>query len=797
MQNTNHAILCAATLGCCSLAAIEVRAQSKLEVVCWGLDDSRQCKVPENLGSCSAITGGADHTIALRSSGEVVCWGSNQFGQCNLPLDLGLCAAVGSGWNHTLAIRLDGTLVGWGDNQSGQISIPSDIGPVLQVSGGASHTLALQATGTVRCFGDNSFGQSTAPRELGSCAEVAAGGFHSVALRADGSVTAWGLNQRSVAVVGSAKARSFIVDARAGVDSVDVLLCGDSNTGYSSGDSFASINGWTDGLVVALRAVGIQEYATALLPISSGGALLGVGSHQVAMPIGAGSTSPDAPAHLASGIFDAPALLCAELSPAVTPTLSALHTTGVPFDFGWVPAQPNTFYSDDSGVYLETTSGLDLRGELIYRVLRSQIPTDQQPGSYFQRWRDLNGVSLVSDIQRDVAGPQYGWFADELVLPADANRATPLLHAACGGRSGIQSGGITGNVGFGLQSVYRRVPGFATQPLEFRGGATMTTIASDVAQMPLASRMTWLTELRSRQIAAGGSGRVIVFIQGGVNGDTGLPNSWGSAVVAIQSALETAWTAIGASIDEITFVAMVSHPTLTSDSNLASIRTAANALPNTRPNLTIVDLSRLTNAVEIGMSGWSSASVDHLSAAGYSALSTRIVKDLLAESGACDIPAALALPASCLSIAAGGQHSVALKSNGSVQAWGSPADGRCDTPGVHSAATRVAAGRDHTLALLPSGEIIAWGSNAAGQCVVPPNVHHCELIAAGGAHTIALGQSLPTCFGDTNADWVVDSTDLAAVLSGWGTPFIGDITGDGMTDGADLSAIFSAWGNCF
>lgn len=47
--------------------------------------------------------------------------------------------------------------------------------------------------------------------------------------------------------------------------------------------------------------------------------------------------------------------------------------------------------------------------------------------------------------------------------------------------------------------------------------------------------------------------------------------------------------------------------------------------------------------------------------------------------------------------------------------------------------------------------------------------------------------------GDLNGDGVVNATDLAFLLSGWGTAS-GDVNGDGMTDGTDLTAMFSNWG---
>ncbi|MBM4009070.1 MAG: hypothetical protein FJ285_05695 [Planctomycetes bacterium] len=45
---------------------------------------------------------------------------------------------------------------------------------------------------------------------------------------------------------------------------------------------------------------------------------------------------------------------------------------------------------------------------------------------------------------------------------------------------------------------------------------------------------------------------------------------------------------------------------------------------------------------------------------------------------------------------------------------------------------------------------------------------------------------------DLNNDGSVSGTDLAILLSGWGTA-AGDVNGDGTTDGIDLAALLSAW----
>ena len=67
-----------------------------------------------------------------------------------------------------------------------------------------------------------------------------------------------------------------------------------------------------------------------------------------------------------------------------------------------------------------------------------------------------------------------------------------------------------------------------------------------------------------------------------------------------------------------------------------------------------------------------------------------------------------------IAIAAGTEHSIALRADGSVQAWGLNDRGQgIGHPGPFIA---IAAGGSHNLGLTQSGEVIGWGWNENGQC---------------------------------------------------------------------------------
>jgi alpha-tubulin suppressor-like RCC1 family protein len=111
-------------------------------------------------------------------------------------------------------------------------------------------------------------------------------------------------------------------------------------------------------------------------------------------------------------------------------------------------------------------------------------------------------------------------------------------------------------------------------------------------------------------------------------------------------------------------------------------------------------------------------------------------------------------------LAAGGRHSLALLSNGTVMAWGDDEAGQLGDGGSTLSSVPVAvsgltgvkaiaAGENHSLALLNNGTVMAWGENEEGQLgngkttdsavpVAVKGLTGVKAIAAGGNHSLAL-----------------------------------------------------------
>jgi hypothetical protein len=93
---------------------------------------------------------------------------------------------------------------------------------------------------------------------------------------------------------------------------------------------------------------------------------------------------------------------------------------------------------------------------------------------------------------------------------------------------------------------------------------------------------------------------------------------------------------------------------------------------------------------------------------------------------------------SVAAVAAGYITSFALKSNGTVTVWGSNDGGQTNVPPGLNNVSAISAGFTHVLALKRDGTVVAWGTNDYGQASVPPGLSSVAAISAGFLHSLAL-----------------------------------------------------------
>jgi alpha-tubulin suppressor-like RCC1 family protein len=178
-------------------------------------------------GAWAGISAGLFHSVAIKTDGTLWAWGYNgdgQFGNgtdtdSDIPVQIDAAndwASVSAGGFHTLALKTDGTLWAWGYNDLGALgngtntssNVPVQIGTDTDwasISAGVYFSIAMKSDGTIWTWGQNSDGQlgigintnTNAPMQVGTdanWASVSAGDFHSLATKTDGTLWAWGYN---------------------------------------------------------------------------------------------------------------------------------------------------------------------------------------------------------------------------------------------------------------------------------------------------------------------------------------------------------------------------------------------------------------------------------------------------------------------------------------------------------------------------------------------------------------------------------------------------------------------------
>lgn len=424
-------------------------------------------------------------------------------------------------------------------------------------------------------------------------------------------------------IVGSRTASNFIRDMMNGVDSVDILFVGDSNTDYSA-------HGYVTGMGNALQQSGARCYGTMVYPVYQSASQQDIGHKCNMSPLrnadafGSGGTATVGASSGKTSLINLFGRTSGTASPTGDAGLDFIYVSGTP--------SGNGYQQTIAGVYVDTDNPIGIKNELRYRVLRSQMPSGDTPGTFYLASQTASATITTSSAITTTGS--YAWVASEHTVPANPSATMSEHHFAWKVGAAL---GVYNNVGFAAQSVYRAVKGWSVGCLHYRGGESMTTVASNISGWGATKMGTYLKEVRDRQIAAGGTGRVIVWVQGGVNTATGLPGSWETDLATMKTAITSAWTGSGGSAENITFVANVSHQYINPDSSssgslnvLSGQRATAKAMIGgaNGSNLTVVTLTEQITYPEM-VPLYDGGGAVHLTAAGYNEICLRAFSNLV------------------------------------------------------------------------------------------------------------------------------------------------------------------------
>jgi alpha-tubulin suppressor-like RCC1 family protein len=173
-------------------------------VAAWGDDSWGQTTLPVGVNNVKAIAAGQRHSLALKSDGTIIAWGYDYpstyqgvSGATDVPHGLTNAVAVAAGSDWSMALKANGTVAAWG--AYGEDFHVSDLSNITAITAGWYHWLALKSDGTIVTWGDGNTSYNPAnpgniPAGLTNIVAISAGIEFSVALKADGTVIAWGWN---------------------------------------------------------------------------------------------------------------------------------------------------------------------------------------------------------------------------------------------------------------------------------------------------------------------------------------------------------------------------------------------------------------------------------------------------------------------------------------------------------------------------------------------------------------------------------------------------------------------------
>ena len=533
---------------------------------------------------------------------------------------------------------------------------------------------------------------------------------------------------------------------------VDLVLIGDSNIGFSA-------SGWEHGLQHALHASGIPCAAIGPTPFNDDGGTIGwrcnkyIGSLQQ-WPSSLGNYD-DSDAHAPSA-------------------LQALMNF------------PNGYPNTGCGYAWLSSGSASIAGGLI---LHSNHPFIQEAAPFEFRlqygvlpggghftptaWR-IGSLDRVVGSVVACNGKRISSAETTLAIPSGFAAGNALRLTI------DDSNGVLAPFFLGWSSVERTdiSHGSCVSVLDWHGGATTETLASDVESFTSDTAALWVQTMRARQLRHGSGVRVLFVLCSGMN-DFGITTAAHEAALRRQIVhLSTRWSVGGGSASEIGFVLMTSHDPSISEptARFLAFRAVGRAIAAERTDTAAIDLGAIPMQ-NVFYSGSSSGS-PHLTPFGYERMSELIIEALDGSQGA----------------ACEWRWSSGMFVNGvSIDDADLEPCRRALAALVPSASTGVQLRGVTTDAMLRFA-LIEYDADCDGDGVVDRGA-----VASGLVEDLN-GNAVPDaceCKGDMNKDGFVDSRDLAVLLNSWGQTGSGaDVDGSGIIDAVDLTIMLAQWGDC-
>jgi alpha-tubulin suppressor-like RCC1 family protein len=713
------------------------------------------------------VAAGWQHSLALCSDGTVAAWGNNYRGQLGyagsdswVPVAVAksgvlagkVIVSLVAGYRHNVALCSDGTVVTWGSNWFGALgdntspdldsfsSVPVVVTrtgvlagkTVISVAAGFQYSLALCSDGTVTAWGHNGFGQlgidttttsTNVPVGVMSSAglagkvvmNIAAGYGHSMALCSDGTVVTWGYNANGELGNGTTISSSVPVTVdRTGLlagKNVVVIASGCNHSMALCSDGTLATWGYN-----GYGALGNNTKINSSVPVAVSRSFLPPGDRFLGLF--SGSLNQHSLALVARTI--------------INPTFSGVTQSTANLG-GTVINDGGTAITGRGIVYAPTAIN---RNPMIGGAGVISVPASGTTGTFTVNATNLTpGTSYTfAAYASNSAGTGYSITGTFVTVPSSNPDLSGLLVSA-GPLLPVFNGG---NTSYTMASVPNSTSSIIVTPIAAQGNATIKV---------------------NNKLVTSGTPSGVIMLNVGSNTIT--------TVVTAQDGITTKTytvTVNRAAIDLRATYTIGSEVPLTVNNYSATGSTVSftlNYAPAPGTQLMVVNNTGIDfingsfsnliqgQAVPLAHNGltyyfvanyyggtgndlvlyWKAT---HASAWGNNA-GGRLGNNSTTNSSV-PVPVAstgVLAGKTVMAVSAGGNHSLALCSDGSVAAWGSNSSGMLGnnsaldssvpvavmTSGVLAGKTvvAVAAGGNHSLALCSDGTVVAWGNNGYGQ----------------------------------------------------------------------------------
>jgi alpha-tubulin suppressor-like RCC1 family protein len=710
------------------LALPAARAQGGT-VVAWGSNTSDKTNVPPSATNVIALSGGIEHSLALRDDGTLIGWGGNTYGQTNAPANLTNLVALSAGGTHNLVLRRDGAVLAWGSNAYGETNVPSTAAGAVAVAAAYGRSLALHADGSVTGWG--SYGSTPhPPARATNLARISAGTANSpsgglcIGLRRDGTVVVWGPSLSSLTNVPASVTNAVAVAAGSGY--ALALRAGGAVLAWGSGPGTTVPPSATNVVAIAAgnnHGLALRADGTVLAwgDNTSGQATVPSGLANV-IAIDAGGTHSlallgDGGPHFTDSARPVLAYLGRPL------TLNALAVGAAPLSYRWqhngtnldgavgpTLDLPDVQFSD-AGTYSVVVS--NPQGESTGNVASVEVDLPPAPPAITRDPESqtvLGGTNVLFSVE--VTGhpaPTFQWQLNgtNLAGAARSNYALPYVTPAHAGNYRVIASNASGSVTSGVAALTVNLPPW---PL--------------VTNWP-ASRVVSLGSPVTLEVAA-----------------TGTPP------------LNYQWRLDGRDLAGVTGPSLNFNAVRRADAGAYSVEVSNASGTTTSPEFAVTVTpvavwgsgpatnlpSSLSNAVAVAAGRQHALALKSdgtVVAWGSSNVVTRTLQGAFVTNhyGQLDVPVGLDR---VVAVACGDYHNLALREDATVVAWGWNSGGQTNVPSHATNVIAVAAGSAHSLALQANGTVLAWGTNTSGQLNVPLHATNVIAIGAGNAHSLGL-----------------------------------------------------------